>query len=51
LAKHSGSAYLKAAFEEGETKIALARVSLIPDIRNDDLIRCIIGHLQKTALT
>jgi hypothetical protein len=51
LAKHSGAEYLKAAFEEIGTKIALARVSLIPDIRNDKLIRCIIGQLEKTVLT
>lgn len=51
LTKHSGSAYLKAAFEDDGTQIALAKVSLIPDIRNDNLIRCIIGRLQKTGLT
>jgi len=47
LARHARVAYLKAAFEMTGQKLALARVSTVPDIRNDELIRRIIADLQK----
>jgi hypothetical protein len=49
LAKHSGSAYLKVAFEVAESQISMARTSILPDMRNDHLIQHIIDYFQKAS--
>lgn len=51
LAQHSGSAFLRVSFEMVGKTISLARASLLPDIRDGELMQCIANHLQKESVT